>query len=71
MISQRVLQQKRMESLNTFFQQTTDFYIAGKYPQCRSNIIAMGQQQKKDYFFEVLTQYPEDKAFLEFVMNLI
>lgn len=71
MIGRKTLATKKLDSISDFYQQTTEYYIAGKYPQTRSNILAMGKNQRKDFLFFVHEQYPNDVDFLKFIMNLI
>lgn len=71
MIGVKQLAKMGYENLEAVYEETTQYYIAGKEPQARNLIIAMSVQQRKDYFFYVLHLYPLHQAFLQFVMYLI
>lgn len=71
MISEKYLKCKGLESVQHVYDQTTEYYIIGKFTQARHNLLLMAKDQKKAYFFQVLDLYPTDKTFLEFVMSFI
>lgn len=71
MISEKYLALKGIDTVADFYQQTTEYYVTGKYTQARNNIMVMSKPQVKEYFFLVLDLYPDNREFLEFIFAMI
>lgn len=71
MISERYLSIHGYASLQAFYDETTEYLVAGKFTQARNNVLAMSKEQRKEYFFKVIDLYPNKISFLEFIMALI
>lgn len=71
MISERYLDIHGYANVEAFYDETTQYLVAGKFTQARNNINAMSKEQRKEYFFKVLEMYPNKISYLEFVMALI
>lgn len=70
MISERYLSH-RGKTLQEIYDETTEYYVTDRRVQARNNLLAMSAPQKKEYFFQVLALYPDDRDFLDFIMSLI
>lgn len=71
MISEKYLALKGIDTVPDFYQQTTEYYVTGKYTQASNNIMVMSKPQIKEYFFLVLDLYPDNREFLEFIFAMI